>query len=110
MSKERSDLRLLLLQIREDPKVRIEELESFADHGGLNSRQISIHNVFDEPEFGPEIRPFLRPIGVPKLHSRSGETVVSKKHKFSHKLDSCGSLKMYVSCKSTQYLVPNNSI
>lgn len=47
----RSDLKMLLLQIRQDPKVRVEEHTSFAKHGKLNLTQIDILNVFDSPDF-----------------------------------------------------------
>lgn len=52
---ERRALRVLLLQIRDHRRVRREEHESFADKSGLLPSQIEIHNVFDEPRFGPEI-------------------------------------------------------
>ncbi len=51
----RSKLRLLLLQIRRSDSVRSEERRSFAAHAGLNESQIDVHNVFEEPRFGPEI-------------------------------------------------------
>lgn len=47
--------RLLLLQIRDQPSVRREEHESFARYSGLKAENIDIHNVFDRPDFGPEI-------------------------------------------------------
>lgn len=49
--KQRDQLRLLLLQIRDDGKVREEEHLSFARYAGLQPAQIDIHNVFDVPEF-----------------------------------------------------------
>jgi len=49
MNKE--DLKILLLQIREDESVRLEELHSFAHHAGLDPSQIDIVNVFDTPNF-----------------------------------------------------------
>lgn len=55
MSKKKEDLRILLLQIRRDPQVRREEHESFSDYCGLDPSQIDIHNVFDVPEFSPDI-------------------------------------------------------
>ena len=53
--KKQADLRVLLLQIREDPVVTKEEQESFVLHSGLSLAQFSIHNTFDNPDFGPEI-------------------------------------------------------
>jgi GMP synthase (glutamine-hydrolysing) len=47
-------LRLLLLQIRDDHRVRREEHESFAQYAGLGIDQIDILNVFDTPRFHPE--------------------------------------------------------
>ena len=52
---ERGALRVLLLQIRDHRRVRREEHESFASKSGLSPSQIEIHNVFDQPSFGPEI-------------------------------------------------------
>lgn len=51
--KTRSELRLLLLQIRDNERVRREELDSFALHTGLKTEQIEILNVFDTPHFAP---------------------------------------------------------
>jgi GMP synthase (glutamine-hydrolysing) len=53
--KKREDLKILLLQIREDASVRKEEHESFAFFSGLEPDQITIHNVFDQPEFSHQI-------------------------------------------------------
>ena len=50
---QRNDLKILLLQIRDDAKVRREELESFAKYSQLNIDQISVLNVFDTPNFAP---------------------------------------------------------
>lgn len=50
-AKTRSELRLLLLQIRDDERVRREELESIATHSKLEKSQIDILNVFDTPHF-----------------------------------------------------------
>lgn len=52
---EKNKLRILLLQIRNDPKVCQEELESFAKYSGLASNQIDILNVFDTPDFQNQI-------------------------------------------------------
>ncbi len=47
--------RLLLLQIRQEQRVRREEHESFARYSGLSPAQIDIHNVFDQPDFNADI-------------------------------------------------------
>lgn len=49
--KQRNQLRILLLQIREDERVRKEELESFTRFCGLDIDQIDVLNVFDTPHF-----------------------------------------------------------
>ena len=51
MDKQRSKLRILLLQIRERGRVRLEEHQSFARHSKLCPSQIEILNVFDTPDF-----------------------------------------------------------
>ncbi len=43
--------RVLLLQIRDEPRVRAEELASFIRHSGLSPGQIDVLNVFDESHF-----------------------------------------------------------
>ena len=48
---QREQLKVLLLQIRDDHKVRAEELESFARYSQLNVSQIDVLNVFDTPSF-----------------------------------------------------------
>lgn len=53
--KTRDQLRILLLQIRDDQRVREEELNSFAAYSGLAVEQIDILNVFDQPKFGAEV-------------------------------------------------------
>lgn len=52
---DHKSLRILLLQIRDNPLVRKEELTSFAKHGNLDVDQIAILNVFDTPDFKPNI-------------------------------------------------------
>ena len=49
MTRRREELRLLLLQIRDEPRIRREEHESFASCCGLAGTQIEILNVFDRP-------------------------------------------------------------
>lgn len=51
MTRPCAGLRLLLLQIRDDHRVRREEHESFAQYAGLGVDQIDILNVFDTPRF-----------------------------------------------------------
>ncbi len=55
MPRDKSSLKLLLLQIRDQPRVRREEHASFCDYSGLEPDQLDIHNTFDKPRFGPEI-------------------------------------------------------
>lgn len=55
LSKRRQQLRLLLLQIRDEPRVRLEEHSSFCTYTGLTAQQIDIHNVFDKPTFDADI-------------------------------------------------------
>ncbi|MAE97257.1 MAG: aminotransferase [Deltaproteobacteria bacterium] len=49
MTRSRSDLRILLLQIRDQDRVRREEHQSFACQAGLALSQIEVLNVFDTP-------------------------------------------------------------
>lgn len=51
----RSDVKLLLLQIRDHANVREEEHASFARFCGLDKSQIDILNVFDTPDFRPDV-------------------------------------------------------
>ena len=55
MSTAKAQRKLLLLQIRDEPRVRIEEHHSFCDYSGLARQQLDIHNTFDKPLFGAEI-------------------------------------------------------
>jgi len=48
-------MRLLLLQIRHLAKVRQEEYDSFLRYCQLQPEQLDILNVFDTPQFGPEV-------------------------------------------------------
>ena len=51
MTRQRSGLRILLLQIRDTPRVRREEHASFANQALLEPEQIDVLNVFDSPHF-----------------------------------------------------------
>ena len=51
MEKMKSDLRTMLLQVRDEPHVRVEEHESFARFSGLDLDQIEVLNAFDRPDF-----------------------------------------------------------
>ncbi len=51
----RTQVTLLLMQIRDNPQTREEEWLSFARFCGLERDQIRILNLFDTPEFGPEV-------------------------------------------------------
>lgn len=55
MPKQESELRILLLQVRDDPRVRQQEHETFARYSGLEKSQIEIWNVFEKPGFPPSI-------------------------------------------------------
>jgi len=43
------------MQIRDQERVREEEYESFLAYSGLEQNQLDILNVFDIPDFGPEV-------------------------------------------------------
>ena len=55
VNKTRDQLKILLLQIRDDQKVRKEEHESFAKYSELELNQIDILNVFDKPNFSTDV-------------------------------------------------------
>ncbi len=52
---KRSELKILLLQIRDEARVREEEHQSFIMHCELDRSQIDVLNVFDKPHFPPEV-------------------------------------------------------
>jgi len=51
----RKDLKILLLQIRDNRNVRIEEHQSFANFSKIEPHQIEILNVFETPSFKPNL-------------------------------------------------------
>lgn len=51
----RTELKILLLQIRDQSRVRIEEYESFISYSGLAPYQIDILNAFDTPAFDSSV-------------------------------------------------------
>ncbi len=53
MMRRRSNLRILLLQIRNEQRVRREEHASFASQARVEREQIDVLNVFDSPRFPP---------------------------------------------------------
>lgn len=55
MPKKRSELKILLLQIRDHERIKEQEHDSFADYAKLHRDQIDILNVFEQPHFGPEV-------------------------------------------------------
>ncbi len=55
MAKNKDTLKILLLQIRDEPETRLEELQSFAQYSGLAMEQFDILNVFDTPEFDESV-------------------------------------------------------
>ena len=52
---QRKDLKILLLQIRDDANVRKEELESFAKYSELELNQFTVLNVFDVSKFNNDV-------------------------------------------------------
>lgn len=54
-NKARGELKILLMQIREEAATRQEELESFACFSGLDIEQFDILNLFDRPQFGVDV-------------------------------------------------------
>jgi GMP synthase (glutamine-hydrolysing) len=53
MTKHRSQLKVLLLQIRDDAITCQEELDEFVRYSGLNAAQFTVLNVFQTPAFEP---------------------------------------------------------
>lgn len=53
--KQRQDLKILLMQIREDPITQEEELQEFMRYGRLTRDQFQILDVFKMPTFGSEV-------------------------------------------------------
>lgn len=51
MPNHKSNLKILLLQIRHEKNVQREEYESFVRYSGLHSSQIETLNVYDTPDF-----------------------------------------------------------
>jgi GMP synthase (glutamine-hydrolysing) len=51
----RGNIKALLIQIREDDRVKKEELESFAKYAQLDIQQFETHNVFEKPIFDKSI-------------------------------------------------------
>lgn len=51
MPKQRQNLKILLMQIRDDEQTRLEELDEFVRYGQLEPHQIDVLNVFKQPEF-----------------------------------------------------------
>ncbi len=48
-------MRILLLQIRHDPRVRREEYDSFVRYCRIQPEELDVLNVFDTPSFGAEV-------------------------------------------------------
>ena len=48
-------LKVLLVQIRDHGSVRDEEIDSFLRYGGLKAEQLEVLNVFDTPQFSPDV-------------------------------------------------------
>ncbi len=54
MPQSADQLRILLLQIREDTVTRVEELAEFVRYSGLAAHQFTVLDVFKTPEFDPQ--------------------------------------------------------
>lgn len=55
MTKLRSEVKILLLQIRDDKETQLEEYYEFLEFGELEEHQLDMFNTFDTPEFDPTI-------------------------------------------------------
>lgn len=53
--KEKNELRVLLMQIRDDEVTRLQEFMEFVQFSGLTETQITVLDVFKTPHFSPEI-------------------------------------------------------
>ncbi len=53
MEKQRSNLKILYIQIRDDEITKGEELDEFARYSELEKEQFTVLNVFDTPDFAP---------------------------------------------------------
>ena len=73
MNKQSSDLKILLLQIREEEEIRDEELASFARFSHLSVKQFDILNVFDTPLFSADI---VEPYDALFVGGASGSSVL----------------------------------
>ncbi len=51
MPKQRQQLKILLMQIRDDDLTRMEEVDEFVRYGQLQPEQIDVLDVFQQPEF-----------------------------------------------------------
>ncbi len=54
MPKERRQLKILLMQIRDDEQTRLEEFAEFVRYGELAPSQIDVLDVFQTPSFTPD--------------------------------------------------------
>ncbi len=52
---KREELKILLMQIRKDARIKIQEREAFCSFSKLDETQVDILDVFEEPEFNSEI-------------------------------------------------------
>ena len=55
MTNSEPHYKTLLIQIRQNPKIQAEEIDSFMRYGHIPEGQLDVWNVFDNPSFGPEI-------------------------------------------------------
>ncbi|HEY9616639.1 MAG TPA: type 1 glutamine amidotransferase, partial [Microcoleaceae cyanobacterium] len=54
MATHRSQLRILLMQIRDDEATRLEEFDEFVRYSDLTPEQFTVLDVFKTPDFAPE--------------------------------------------------------
>ncbi|MGI0485628.1 type 1 glutamine amidotransferase [Pantanalinema rosaneae CENA516] len=54
MASHRSQLRILLMQIRDDEVTRLEEFDEFVRYSDLEPEQFTVLNVFKTPNFAPD--------------------------------------------------------
>jgi len=55
MIKQAKDLKILIIQIRDDQTIRDLEMVEFSRFSGLNLDQFTVINVFDTPSFAPNV-------------------------------------------------------
>ena len=107
--KERNSLRILLMQIRDDPVTKEEELQEFLRYGKLQPRQIQVLDVFQTPTFDTSI---LQGFDALFVGGSSDASVLKPdQYPFIHPAESLlrgcieASLPVFASCFGFQLLV-----